>query len=116
MTPKQRGKKIRRRWRALIYARDGNRCAYCGGVFPDAQLAIDHFWPSFLGGTDDPVNFVTACLPCGKLKAHLPPLFFRQHREALAAAVESETKRFAAVQRDESNAAREGRRESEGLT
>ena len=104
MTPKQRGKRIRRRWRALIYARDGNRCAYCGQVFPMEQLSIDHFWPSFLGGTDDPVNFVTACLPCGKLKAHLPPLFFRQHRADLAAAVEEGKKLFAAVQRNRENA------------
>ena len=100
MTPKQRGKKIRRKWRAFIYARDGNRCAYCGQVFRDSELSVDHFWPSFLGGTDDPVNLVTACLPCGQLKAHLPPLFFRAHRAALAAAVETETKQFSAVQRD----------------
>jgi 5-methylcytosine-specific restriction endonuclease McrA len=92
----------------LIYARDGNRCAYCGQVFPTEQLSVDHFWPSFLGGTDDPVNFVTACLPCGKLKAHLPPLFFRQHRAALAAAMQDEQKRFAAVQRDESNTSLSG--------
>lgn len=103
MTPKQRGKKIRRRWRELTYAKSGNRCAYCGQVFPTEQLSVDHFWPAFLGGADDPVNFVTACLPCGQLKAHLPPLFFRQHREALVEAMQSEKMLCAAVQRNETS-------------
>jgi len=104
MTPKQRGKKLRRKWRTLIYARDGFRCAYCGGVFPEGQLSVDHFWPTKLGGSDDAGNMVTACRECNLLKDALPPLFFRAHREALASAMTKEREMFAVAQRIESNA------------
>ena len=97
---KQRGKKARRRWREIIYQRDGFRCAYCAQVFPSDQLSVDHFWPAFMGGVDAAENFLTACLSCGKLKAHLPPLFFRKHRAELAQAVADESKLFFALQRE----------------
>lgn len=101
MTPKQRSKKIRRRWRQVIYERDRHRCWYCGGHFAHDELCVDHFWPVFLGGIDDPINFVTACRSCGKLKSHLPPLFFRIHREELARAYQEEAILFQSFQRQE---------------
>lgn len=101
MTPKQRGKKLRRKWRTLIYARDGFRCAYCGGVFPEDQLSIDHFWPTKHGGSDDAGNMVTSCRSCNALKDALPPLFFRQHQKALAEAMQTERSMFAVVLRGE---------------
>jgi len=101
MTPKQRGKKKRRKWRALIYARDGHKCAYCGEVFHDDLLSVDHFWPAKLGGSDDAGNMVTACRECNKLKDALPPLFFREHREALKTAMDVERKLFAVAQRED---------------
>jgi 5-methylcytosine-specific restriction endonuclease McrA len=94
---------MRRKWRAFIYARDGFRCAYCGGVFAEDQLSIDHFWPTKHGGSDDPANMVTACRACNALKDALPPLFFRAHRAALAAAMQAEAAMCVAVHRDESN-------------
>jgi 5-methylcytosine-specific restriction endonuclease McrA len=99
MNAKQRSKKTRRHWRPVIYARDGNRCAYCGRVFPDDELSIDHWWPAFTGGIDHPANYVAACRPCGRLKAHLPPMFFRRYRAELAAAAEAEWALFAGLQR-----------------
>src|SRR5690606_23195069 len=44
--PKQRVRLNRRN----LFARDGNRCQYCGHSFPMCELSIDHVVPSCKGG------------------------------------------------------------------
>lgn len=101
-------KRTRRKWREVIYARDGYRCAYCGKVLPSHRLSVDHFWPSWLGGKQDAANMVTACIPCNKLKSNLPPLFFRKHRRALAKALQDEAELFRRLQHENHQATNRG--------
>lgn len=54
--------------RARIYARDGNRCVWCGveclppsAGIPERVATVDHLIPRCEGGTNVPQNLVTAC-------------------------------------------------------
>jgi hypothetical protein len=58
--------------RERIFARDGNRCVYCAGLFPPEQLSLDHVQPRARGGDNSPGNLVTACLACNTRKGHQP--------------------------------------------
>lgn len=52
-----------------LFARDRNSCAYCGSRFGNHQkLSRDHIVPKFLGGQDEWMNVVTACLSCNQKK------------------------------------------------
>ncbi len=51
-----------RRLRALILARDGHRCATCGGYGSD----VDHIKPRALGGLDVPSNLRVRCASCNR--------------------------------------------------
>ena len=62
--PRQRVKFNRRN----IYARDGNRCQYCGRRFPTSELSIDHIVPRSRGGRTTWTNVVCACLKCNVRK------------------------------------------------
>jgi 5-methylcytosine-specific restriction endonuclease McrA len=53
-----------------IFARDGFRCVYCGGVHPATDLTLDHVQPRLRGGDRTAGNIVTACGPCNVLKGH----------------------------------------------
>jgi 5-methylcytosine-specific restriction endonuclease McrA len=53
-----------------IFARDGFRCVYCGGVHPPAGLTLDHVQPRLRGGDRTAGNIVTACGPCNVVKGH----------------------------------------------
>lgn len=57
---------------ARIFARDNFRCVYCdydGSTFERWRyLAVDHFIPRALGGTDEDGNLVTACMDCNFMK------------------------------------------------
>ncbi|MES2524556.1 MAG: HNH endonuclease [Gemmatimonadota bacterium] len=55
--------------RSEIFARDGYRCVYCGGVFEATDLSIDHVQPKVRGGDGSGGNVVTACSPCNTAKA-----------------------------------------------
>lgn len=57
--------------RARIFSRDGNRCVYCGEVFPEEHLSLDHVQPRMRGGDNSGGNLVTACLACNARKGHL---------------------------------------------
>lgn len=48
--------------RALILARDGHRCATCGGYGND----IDHIVPLALGGATVPANLRVRCAHCNR--------------------------------------------------
>jgi 5-methylcytosine-specific restriction endonuclease McrA len=51
--------------RLAIYERDGWVCRLCGASEP---LSLDHIWPWSLGGSDEPENLQTLCLPCNVRK------------------------------------------------
>lgn len=59
--------------RRNIYARDENRCQYCGKKFPTNALSIDHVIPRSQGGTLTWDNVVCACLKCNVRKGGRTP-------------------------------------------
>lgn len=64
---------ISRRLRFEVLRRDGYACRYCGAQAPDVQLEIDHVVPDILGGSSEPANLVTACVPCNRGKSSIQP-------------------------------------------
>jgi 5-methylcytosine-specific restriction endonuclease McrA len=63
--------KVTPRLRDYVFARDGHRCAYCGNGAP---LQLDHIIPVSKGGSSDPGNLQSLCVPCNRAKgASLPP-------------------------------------------
>lgn len=60
--------------RRNIYARDGNRCQYCGKHFPTRELTLDHVTPRVLGGENSWTNLVCACVRCNARKGGRTPL------------------------------------------
>jgi len=59
--------------RRNIFARDENRCQYCGRRFPSSELSIDHVIPTSMGGTTSWANVVCACTECNKRKGGRTP-------------------------------------------
>lgn len=51
-----------RRLRLLVFARDGHKCATCGGYGND----IDHIRPLALGGASVPANLRVRCAHCNR--------------------------------------------------
>jgi 5-methylcytosine-specific restriction endonuclease McrA len=56
--------------RKELFARDGHRCVYCGKIFPEDGLTVDHVQPRVRGGDRSGGNIVTACIGCNTLKGH----------------------------------------------
>jgi len=50
--------------RRNIFARDRNRCQYCGKRYPTSELSLDHIIPRSMGGQSVWENIVCACLTC----------------------------------------------------
>jgi 5-methylcytosine-specific restriction endonuclease McrA len=67
--PRQQVKLNRRN----IYARDRNRCQYCGKHFPSSELSIDHVMPRSQGGPHVWENVVCACTRCNAKKGGRTP-------------------------------------------
>lgn len=67
--PKQRVRLNRRN----LFARDGNRCQYCGEAFATSELSIDHVVPSCRGGETTWDNVVCACVRCNVRKGGRTP-------------------------------------------
>lgn len=67
--PDQRVKLNRRN----LFARDRNRCQYCGKYFPTNELSIDHVTPRAHGGQDTWENLVCACVRCNARKGGRTP-------------------------------------------
>jgi 5-methylcytosine-specific restriction endonuclease McrA len=67
--PRQRVKFNRRN----IFARDGNRCQYCGKKFATSDLSLDHIVPRSQGGQATWQNIVCACLKCNVRKGGRTP-------------------------------------------
>ncbi len=59
--------------RRNIFARDNNRCQYCGKKFPLSELSLDHVVPRSQGGKSTWENVVCACLDCNVRKGGRTP-------------------------------------------
>jgi len=59
--------------RRNIFARDGNRCQYCGRRFATSELSLDHVVPRIQGGRASWENIVCACLRCNVRKGGRTP-------------------------------------------
>jgi len=59
--------------RKNIFARDKNRCQYCGKRVPTSELSLDHVIPRTQGGTSNWKNIVCACTNCNKHKGGRRP-------------------------------------------
>jgi len=58
---------IRQSSRLALYLRDGLACVWCGHSIEDgASLSLDHVTPHSQGGSNAPMNLVTACERCNK--------------------------------------------------
>lgn len=59
--------------RRNLFARDGNKCQYCGHHFPTSELSIDHVLPRAQGGGDSWENLVCSCVRCNARKGGRTP-------------------------------------------
>jgi len=59
--------------RDILYARDKYLCAYCGEVFANKDLTIDHVRAKSRGGMNVWVNTVSACKRCNHHKGDRTP-------------------------------------------
>jgi DnaD/phage-associated family protein len=60
------------RTRFEVFKRDEFTCRYCGRTTPDVVLEVDHVVPVVEGGSNDPMNLVTACWDCNSGKSAVP--------------------------------------------
>jgi len=59
--------------RRNIFYRDRNRCQYCGRVFAQRELNLDHVVPLSRGGGSSWANVVCACILCNTRKGNRTP-------------------------------------------
>jgi 5-methylcytosine-specific restriction endonuclease McrA len=59
--------------RRNIFARDKNRCQYCGKRYPTSELSLDHIIPRSMGGKSVWENVVCACTDCNVKKGGQTP-------------------------------------------
>lgn len=59
--------------RRNLFARDQNRCQYCGRRHPPSELSIDHVVPRSQGGGTSWENLVCACTRCNVRKGGRTP-------------------------------------------
>src|ERR1043166_3491385 len=59
--------------RRNIYARDSNRCQYCGKKMPTTELSLDHVIPRSQGGKSIWENIVCCCVKCNVKKGGRTP-------------------------------------------
>lgn len=59
--------------RRNIFARDKNRCQYCGKRYPTSELSLDHVIPRSSGGKSTWQNLVCACAGCNSKKGGRTP-------------------------------------------
>lgn len=59
--------------RRNIFARDGNRCQYCGKRFITSELSLDHVKPRSQGGDTSWENIVCCCVKCNVKKGGRTP-------------------------------------------
>jgi 5-methylcytosine-specific restriction endonuclease McrA len=54
-------------------------CHYCGGIFPPADLTMDHIVPISRGGKSTRGNLVPACKECNNRKKYLLPMEWEEY-------------------------------------
>ena len=59
--------------RRNLFARDGNRCQYCGKSFPTSELSLDHVVPKSREGQTCWENIVCSCVSCNVRKGGRTP-------------------------------------------
>ncbi|MFT3785885.1 MAG: HNH endonuclease [Tepidisphaeraceae bacterium] len=59
--------------RRNIFARDSNRCQYCGKKFGTSDLSLDHVIPRSQGGKSTWENIVCCCIKCNVKKGGRTP-------------------------------------------
>lgn len=59
--------------RRNIFARDLNRCQYCGKRYPTQELSLDHVIPRSRGGQTTWENIVCCCVACNVRKGGRTP-------------------------------------------
>ena len=59
--------------KSKLLKRDRHTCAYCGGVFKDADLQCEHILPLSRGGLWTWTNLVAACAQCNGRKGAKTP-------------------------------------------
>lgn len=59
--------------RKNVLLRDNRQCQYCGEVFAEEALTLDHVLPLSRGGRDWWTNVVTACRSCNNRKGNFTP-------------------------------------------
>ncbi len=59
--------------RRNLFARDHNRCQYCGKHFSTSELSIDHVVPRTQDGPDTWENLVCSCVKCNSKKGGRTP-------------------------------------------
>ena len=59
--------------RQNIYARDAQKCCFCGERKPVRELNYDHVVPRAKGGRTDWLNIVTSCKTCNSRKGARTP-------------------------------------------
>jgi len=59
--------------RRNIFHRDRNRCQYCGKIYPQSGLNLDHVVPLSRGGGSNWINVVCACIACNTRKGDRTP-------------------------------------------
>ncbi len=64
--------------RKALFARDGNRCQYCGTT---GKLTLDHVVPRSRGGNSVWENIVASCAPCNLRKGDRLPHEAQMHPE-----------------------------------
>lgn len=71
--------------RRNIFARDGNRCQYCGKRFITSELSLDHVRPRSQGGDTTWENIVCCCVKCNVKKGGRTPV--QAHMQLIKAPV-----------------------------
>lgn len=59
--------------KAKLVRRDRHQCAFCGEVFPESLLTVDHIVPESKGGPLSWMNTVAACRDCNSRKDNRTP-------------------------------------------
>jgi 5-methylcytosine-specific restriction endonuclease McrA len=54
--------------RQLVFRRDRHLCAYCGDVYRESKLTLDHVVPQSRGGNASWSNLVASCKSCNNRK------------------------------------------------
>jgi 5-methylcytosine-specific restriction endonuclease McrA len=65
--------------RRNIYARDSNRCQYCGRKYPTTELSLDHIVPKSQGGKSSWENICCCCVKCNVKKGGRTPVQAHMH-------------------------------------